>query len=151
MKTLISTLVLALLSAFLALPIQGCAPLFAALPDVIAAITDGAQIIDVIEHFVANYFVMHPDAEAQKKVAEAINRCRLSLNLALRTAQASKELNDQQVDAAFNDFKAAYIELLGLTKPYGVKPAGGKMMTARGDSLEVPEPLAFHPLKGRVK
>ncbi len=151
MKRLFATLAFTMMSAVLLCTIPSCATVAALLPDVIAAVMDGAQILDAIENFVALYFVQHPDAEAQKKVGEAITKARMALNIALRTAQASDKLNDAQVEAAFVDFKAAYLELLALTKPYGVHPAGnGRLMASpTGQGLEVPEPIAFHSKKGR--
>ena len=144
-------LLAAALAVTIALSTAGCAALASVLPDVIAAVTDGAQILDVIERFVANYFASHPDAEAQKRLGDAVTRCRVALNVALRTAKAAKALDDQQVEAAFDEFKRAYLELLALTKPYGVHPAGdGRLRAAPGGGdLEVPEPLAFHPRASR--
>lgn len=135
------------LAAVLALSSSGCAAIGAALPGIIAAVTDGAAIIDAIERFVSNYFLSHPDPEAQKRIGEAVLKCRVALNVALRSAQGASKLSDEQVDAAFADFKVAYLELIGLTKPYGVVPAGGNRLRAApgGGVLEVPEPMALHP------
>lgn len=134
------TILPVVLTVALIAPAAGCAAFVASLPVIIAAILDGAQIIDAIEHFVDAYFVAHPDPIAQAKVSEAVARCRSALNIALRSAQGAQEVDEQKVDAAFNDFKAAYIALLGLCKPYGVQPAGGKLAASPG-KLEVPEPL----------
>lgn len=144
LRTLLATFVLVLCSAFLA---PGCAAIAAALPDVIAAVTDGAQIIDAIEHFVALYFASHPDADKQKAVGEAITKARSALNLALRSAQGAKDLDDAKIDAAFADFKAAYLELIALCAPYGVKQAKVGRFAAAPGSLIVPEPIAFAPHK----
>lgn len=139
-RRMLSIFVLTILPVALVATLPGCAALTASLPVIIAAIIDGAQVIDAIEKFVDAYFVSHPDPIAQAKVAGAVAKCRSALNIALRSAQGAKEVDEQKVDAAFNDFKAAYLELLGLCKPYGVKPAGGKLLASPG-SLEVPEPL----------
>ena len=122
---------------------SGCAALGSLLPGVIAAVTDGAQILDMIERFVGSYFAAHPDAEAQRKVGDAVTKCRLALNAALRTAEGTKALTDEQVGYAFDDFKKAYLELRALTGPLGVRSLG--RLAAAPGTLEVPEPLAFHP------
>ncbi len=145
---------LALLSAFLALPITGCAGALAALPDVVAAVVDAGQIIDTIERFVANYFALHPDAAKQADVAKAIDKARTTLNIALRLAQGAQDAAvDRDVDAAFLNFKAAYIELIGLCKPYGVKETSmprGSLRASPGE-LTVPQPLAFKRMGGGAR
>jgi hypothetical protein len=55
-------------------------------------------------------------------------------------------LDQAQVDAAFTDFKIAYLQLLALTAPLGVQ-TGDKLM-ARPNTINVPEPMA---LRLRVK
>lgn len=128
--------------------LTGCAAIAAVLPDVIAAVLDGMQIIDVIEQFVARYFQSHPDPVAQKKVDDAILKARTALNVALRSAQGAKNLDDAQIDKAFEDFKQAYLELMALVRPYGVTPASSPAvmkatLSASGDTLTVPQPTAF--------
>lgn len=118
----------------------GCAALASALPDVIAAVTSGAQILDAIESFMSAYFAQHPDPATQVKVAEAITKARIALNVALNTAKGAKNANDQQVDQAFDAFKAAYLELLAIVRPFGVVPQqNDKMLRAPGPGqLSVP-------------
>lgn len=123
----------------------GCAAALAALPDIIAAVVDGAGVIDLIEQLVARYFVAHPDAEAQRKVDEAVQRCRLALNAALHAARGAKDVDDAAIDKAFDEFKAAYLELVRLTRPYGVRMGAGHALRAAPGELEVPEPAALAP------
>lgn len=152
-RTLFASLVLALLSAFLALPLQGCAAVAGLLPDVIAYVTDGSQILDAIVAFVNNYFVAHPDPVAQAKFTDAMTKARSALNVALRTAQGAKSLDDASVDAAFADFKAAYLDLMTLVKPYGVvqNDLPAAKFTVSKDTLVVPPPLAFRPAKAGAR
>ncbi len=144
-KPFIAFMCLVLVPTLLVSTLTGCPAMLAALPDVIAAVTDGTQILDAIESFCTAWFIQHPSVESQQKVSEAIAKARLALNIALRTAQGAKNLDDASIDAAFNDFKNAYIELLSLVKPYGVKESAlpsMKMRAAPGE-LVVPQPLAF--------
>lgn len=131
----------------------GCAGVVTALPAIIATLVDAGQIIDTIDTFVRQWFLAHPDASAQAKVSEALVRARGALNVLLRAANGAKDVNDAKVDAAFNEFKIAYIALLELTKPYGVQvaPSTDARMQASssGDRLTVPQPLAFKPAGAR--
>jgi hypothetical protein len=129
-----------------------CAQVLSYLPDVIAAVQDGAAIVDAIERFCIIYFAQHPDPVASAKVFEAIDKTRAALDLALRTAQAAKSLDDQSVNAAFDQFKQAYLALLVLVRPYGVQEAslpGPLALRAQPGVLIVPQPIVFHPLRPR--
>lgn len=138
----ITTLLLAATLA-VCLPLGGCAAL-SLLPTVIAAVVDGAQVIDAIADFVGKYFANHPDAATQAKIDAAIQTCRAALNTALRTAQGTDDLSNAKVDSAFDNFKAAYIQLLALVRPYGVAESGtAKLAAPQGDHLTVPTPLAL--------
>lgn len=149
MKKFMGFVATVLLFATISVVAPACATLSAVLPDVIAAVVDGGQILDTIEGFVANYFATHPDAAAEKKVSEALARARLALNVALRTAQGAKNVDDRQVDAAFENFKAAYLDLLALVKPFGVSSSPNAALKAAPGHLDVPEPLAFRPRSHR--
>ncbi len=132
------------LFACLALPtVTGCAAI-SLLPDVIAAVTDGTQLLDAIDIFINAYFVSHPNPTEQAKCAAAMAKCRAALNTALRAAQAATALDQGQVDAAFADFKDAYASLLVLVQPYGVVPTHAGNFAASPGTLQVPEPIALH-------
>jgi len=141
LRAIFTIFTLTMLPAVLVTALPGCAAFAASLPAIIAAIIDGAQVLDAIEKFVNAYFVTHPDPVAQAKVNEAMVKCRSALNIALRSAQGAKNVDEQKVDQAFNDFKAAYLELITLCRPYGVRPSGNAKLQASPTALEVPEPL----------
>lgn len=128
-----------LLTAVLAAP--GCAAVVSALPAVVAAVTDAALVVDSIERFVTRYFVAKPDPARQKDVEAALARARAALDVALRVAQGAEKLDQQQVDAAFAEFRLAYEELLVLVKPLGV--SSGEALRATPGGLAVPEPMAL--------
>ena len=114
---------------------MSCAAVLQALPIVVAAVQDSAMILDVIERFVHSRPGKHDEVDA--KIAKA----RAALMAALRTAQGIEKLDQAKVDAAFADFKAAYMELLVISGPLGVH-SGEKLALAPG-GLVVPEPVAL--------
>jgi hypothetical protein len=126
----------------------GCAAVAAALPHVIAAIVDGGQIIDRIAEYLSKWFAMHPDPIVQPKVELAIAKARRALSAALHAADGADKLDQAKIDAAFDDFKKAYLELIALARPYGVSMEGEPpKLSADGTSLQVPPPLALKPVK----
>lgn len=135
---------------FVVLAVPACGGALAVLPDVIAYILDGMQVLDVVAAFVDRYFVQHPNPVAQARVADALAKARNALNVALRSAQGAEKMDNAQVDAAFDDFKKAYLDLISLVRSFGMNvtttPTGNMKATlsASGEeALEVPEPLVF--------
>jgi hypothetical protein len=127
-----------------ALNFCACATVAAHLPSVIAAVTDGVMVLDTIDRFADAYFSSHgADPRTQAKVDGAIERARAALNAALRAAQGAEHLTQEQIDAAFADFRAAYAELLALVAPLGVRQGTGETLRASPGNLVVPEPLAL--------
>lgn len=142
MKRTLTALVLA---ASLTLTSAGCAWWISKLPVVIAAVQDGMIVVDGIQVFVDSWFKQKPDPVLEAKIDAAVAKARYALDAALRVAQGSDDLDQSKIDAAFAEFKQAYIDLLELVKPLGVKPEGDKLAAAptAGGGLIVPEPLAF--------
>lgn len=138
-------IIMSTVCAFAIAPTTGCAAVSNALPHVVAAVTDGIQVLDAIEHFTRTYFASKPDAAYEARVAKVIARTRSALNAALRTSEGAQKLDQQKIDAAFSDFKIAYQELLALVGPLGVTPASGGAFSASEDGakLAVPEPVAL--------
>lgn len=133
-----------LLAAALAVPVASCAAVVSALPVVIAAVQDGMLVLDAIDSFVENVFKVRPDTDLQKKIDAAIVRTRLALDTALRLSQGTEKLTQAQLDAAFNDFRIAYQDLVALVAPLGVSTGTGTTLRAMpGGGLQVPEPLAL--------
>lgn len=137
-KTAIGTLVLSLM---------GCAAVLQLLPKVIATVTDAQMILDEIEDFVDAVFTARPDPKLQSSVDQALDRCRVALNVALRSANGAKNLNEDQVEEAFKNFQKAYRNLLVLVEPLGVVQVdSGDKLSASPNQLTVPPPLALDPL-----
>lgn len=121
-----------------------CATVQHNLPTVLAYVQDGMLILDELARFAPLVFAAHPDAALQAKVDLGISKARTSLDAALRLAQGAEHVDQAQIDAAFADFKAAYLDVTSLLGPYGVT-VRGRAMVARSSAggLVVPQPLAF--------
>lgn len=129
---------------FLFLSLLGCAGLISLLPKAIAIVTDAQMILDRIEDYSDAIFSVQPNPRAQRNVEQTLDRCRTALNVALRTTTAAKSLSEEDVDAAFEDFRKAYKNLLTLVEPLRVKEGEpGDKLAATSTSLSVPPPLAF--------
>lgn len=136
------------LIGFLLAATPGCAAVLAALPTVIAAVTDAMMILDQIEVWVNAYFAAHPDKEKQERVVQALGKTRNALVAANRTCSGAEKLDQAKVDDAFADFKVAYAELVALC---GGLPGGGFKVAKKGEpllaatpgGLTVPEPQAL--------
>jgi hypothetical protein len=134
----------------LALSLVACAPVLSALPTVISAVVDGVQILDMIaQHADLVLAQTNADAATKAKVHEALARARAALNAALRAAQGAEQagnLDQASAEAAFAAFKEAYLALLEVVRPLGVRESGD-MLSARasfsGTTLMVPRPEAF--------
>ena len=140
---------MALLSAFLALPIlaTGCDVVRSVLPQVVSAVTKSILALDTIENFTDAYFAAKPDAEKQKVVGKALAKARAALSAAQHATEGAEKLDQAQNNEAWKAFQQAYEELLILTGPLGVKPDKGGVLQASpaGDALLVPAPEALRP------
>lgn len=149
LRTFLPTLILAMLSAFLALPLQGCAAAAALLPDVPAILLDGMQILNVIQSFMSTYFAANPNAATQAQFNTLFAQAQTALNTLTRAAQGATALTDANVAQAFTDFEQAYLSLMAFLKPFGVDSVAGVPATFAASpapgKLLVPQPLAFKP------
>jgi hypothetical protein len=130
-------------SAAVALGLVGCAGVLATLPAVIAYVQDAELIVSTIADFEKVYFAQKPDPTLQAKIEVGIARVRSAADIVARLASAGAEANSAQIDAAFADLKAAYVDLLQLAGPIGVTAAGDKLGATPGGGLVVPTPAVF--------
>ena len=133
--------IVALVCCFVAAP--SCATIAPFLPTVIAAVTDGALVVDTIDRFVDRYFETRPNPDLQKKIDVATARVRSALDAALRIASGAQHLNQAKVDEAFAEFRLAYQDLLALVGPLGVTTSNAGQLRATPGGLMVPEPMAM--------
>lgn len=131
------------------LALFGCAELMSFLPKVIATVTDAQIILDRIEDYADAFFQAAPDPKLQRNVDQALDRCRTALSVALRTAHGTKDLTEKDADAALDNFRKAYRNLLVLVEPLGVAQGEpGDKLSASPTGLTVPPPLALSPVGG---
>lgn len=131
----------------------GCAAVVAALPTIITAVTDATLVLGQIQHFADLFFKDFPDATKQKQVDEAIAKCEDALSAAEHATVGGQDLTQEQIDAAFDNFKTAYQELMVIVGPLGVmQDRNTKTFKARpGRQLFVPHADAMVPKIKRGK
>jgi hypothetical protein len=134
-----------LLVAALAATLPGCAAwqkVQPVLSDVEAKITDASALIDAIQSVVTVFFLARPAPEVQAKVEKAIGDVSLGLSAASRALRGVENASQEQLDAAWKDFRGSYAELLVILRDIGIVSADGKMATRRG-TVALPDPLAM--------
>ncbi len=123
----------------------GCSSFMSNLPTVISYAQSGMIVLDAIKNFADKYFRSNVNTALETKVFDGINKAELALHAALTTAQGAKNLDQKQIDAAFADFKMAYMDLMGLVGPLGVTATGSSLVKGSTGGLIVPLPLALVP------
>jgi hypothetical protein len=126
--------------------LPGCPEFWRVLPSIVSAVTDAILVLDQVESFVGAYFAANPNPEQQKKVATAIGKCRNALTVAQRATKGVDKLGQEEVDAAFAEFRAAWVELSALITGIPgirVQRAGEPTLSAAPGQLVVPEPEAL--------
>lgn len=117
----------------------GCAGL---LPGIILAAQDAQMILQNIQNFSDNYFLLHPNTAEQNKINNAITAAGTALDGAIRTVSGIDNITQAQADAAFANFEAAYNDLLTVVKDIGVLSADVQATTkTTSGGLNVPTPL----------
>ncbi len=123
----------------------GCSTLSSNLPTVISYAESGMIVLDTIKTFADKYFRNNVNTALETKVFDGISKAELALHAALTAAQGAKNLDQKQIDAAFSDFKMAYMDLMGLVGPLGVTATGSSLVKGTTGGLIVPLPLALVP------
>lgn len=120
-----------------------CATVVPYLPTVLSYVTTAINAINSIDAFVD---ATVPDSEMKKKIDLAIARTLSALSAAQAATRGADKLTQAQVDAAFDEFQRAYVELLFLVKPYGVRTAEqGERLAAVPGGLTVPSAVELVP------
>lgn len=92
----------------------------AALSKISSTATEASLVLDLVDGFSGSYFVQHPNPGLEAKVDASVAAARAALRAALAAARGSEALSQQQVDAAFGQFREAYAQLLAIAGPIGV-------------------------------
>jgi len=115
-----------------------------AFPTVIQYVQDANMVLDAIDRAVVPLLALKGDPEFNHKYAGAMDAVRRTLQVALRSVEGGKNLSEEEVDAAFVDFRAAYVQLRVLLEQSGLMNSAGTFAAVPGKlNLTVPEPLAM--------
>lgn len=125
----------------LAMALPGCAAIARIASVVAEAITEYGPILDVIASAADDYFDANPDAD-RASYAKAMAKARLALSATMHAARGATESTDQDVDAAFEEFRKAYQDVLAILGPLGVASPSTKHVLTVGPAgvVHVPPP-----------
>ncbi len=122
----------------------GCAAAIPVLTKIAAVITNAKIVLDIIDGGAREWFRTHPDTP-DKVIAEyekIHQKALLALDAAAQAVAGSTDLSQDEYDAAFAEFKQAYIDLVNLLHKQGIAQ-DGTMGAADGSTIELPTPMAL--------
>ena len=121
----------------------GCAAIMPVIPKIVSVLADAASTLAIIDTAVQEWFRLHPDVqpETRAKYVAIYTRTMRAMNAAQTSLRGVEKLDQEQYDAAFEDFKRAYIELRDFLSTEGMMQNG--RMSAGGEDVEIPEPEAL--------
>ncbi len=125
------------------------------LPKIVAVVADAIATLQVIDSAVERWMDEHPnlDPKVRAKYRAAYERCVTALNAANHALSGAKHLEQSDIDAAFAEFREAYIAMRDLLVVQGIAKADatGKLsLSADGsDAIELPTPEAMTFQLGR--
>lgn len=120
----------------------GCAAVAAALPVLTAVVTDAFAVLSVIDGAARHWFTLHPNKEVERHYLEVYTKTIKALNAANHALAGAKNLDQDQYDAAFAEFRDAYAELMELLERHGISEQQ-KLKLSDGSTVHLPEPLAL--------
>lgn len=148
MKKLVSrfvvTLLVILVSFCSVVTATGCAAVIPMIPKIASVITDAIAILQIIDGAVQEFFRTHPDAppELRARYTALHAKSLAALNAANHSLEGVEDLDQNQVDAAFAEFRAAYLELRDFLASEGLM-VGGVVKAGDGTEIQIPEPEAL--------
>jgi type VI protein secretion system component VasF len=116
-------LAVACLSAASVATASGCAALQYVLPivtDIIADAIAAGGTLDRASSLVDAMLSRPSDAQLRERAVAAIERCRAALKVALSAAKGGRAATDEDYDAAFAEFRAAWRDLEDAIGPLGL-------------------------------
>lgn len=134
-----------LASLVLALGLIGCAALPSILNAIDHAVTDSAQALTIIETTYNVYQASHPVSAEDRATFEKLMATAYGALRAGSTATHDAQSADQgNYDAAFADFKTAFLAIKDYMKAHGISPIGEGMVGAsQADSDGFPVPAVI--------
>ena len=129
--------------------LPACATIVPMLPKLVAVVTDAMATLTVIDSAVDGWLDQHPnvDPKLRRDYEAAYTRCVTALNAANHALAGAEKLDQQDIDAAFAEFRAAYLALRDLLVMQGVAVAAGNgelsVSASPSDAIVLPVPEAF--------
>lgn len=140
---LLKNLCVLLLSIFLFTGCAAAAAIIGALPTIVQIVQDALIVLDQIDTTAKPFFERSENKELLDSYNKKMGAAKSALQVALRASEGGKELSDSEIDAAFDDFRDAYKELLSLLRDNNLMTAEGSLKTAGGANIDVLTPLAI--------
>lgn len=109
-----------LLSSSVALSASGCAAIAKVIEVILPLVVEAAEILDAIDAKAQVYFKANPDPETESTYGQIMSRAKLALSAITRAAKGAQSAEDQDLDAAFIEFRQAYSDILALLGPFGI-------------------------------
>jgi hypothetical protein len=124
------------------------------LPKIVAVVTDAIATMQVIDSAVERWMDAHPnlDPKVRARYRAAYERCVTALNAANHALAGVEKIDQQDIDTAFAEFRAAYIALRDLLVVEGIARAddtGSLTVSAASDLISLPTPEAMTYQLGR--
>ena len=134
----------ALITCFALVAAPGCKSLLPIITEIISVASEAGQILDAIDAAADHYFKNNPAPEVEKEYRDSMAKARLSLATVYKLSKGAEHLNNDEVIAAFADFREAYKNLQKLLGPLGIVSEDGLLMAMPGQKpLQLPEPEAL--------
>lgn len=121
----------------------GCAAVIGALPTIIQIVQDAMLILDDIDDAARPFFERAENQALLDEYNEKMLAAKKTLRIALRATEGGKRLSDEEIDAAFADFRDAYKDLLSLLRDNKLMKDKGALKAVNGVTIDVEEPLAL--------
>lgn len=114
-----------------------------ALPIIAAVLADASQTLEIIDATVREWQRRtNPPAELMARYDRARRGAYAALSSATRTVRGVEDLDQEQYDAAFYEFRKAYAELERFMAESGAAN-GGALKASGGPPEPLPKPLAL--------
>ncbi len=126
----------------LALSLTGCAAVMKALPTIAAVISDAQQTLEIVDVGVQEWIRRtDPPEEQRARYAKIRQNAYRALSLATRGVRGIQDMDQEQYDTAFKEFRESYGEMKDFLDETGAMRSGA--LSSSGEAEALPEPLAM--------
>jgi hypothetical protein len=122
----------------------GCPAAIPVLTTIAAVIHNARIVLDIIDGGAQEWFRTHPETpeKVRAEYAKLHQKALLALDVAAQSVSGATDLSQKEYDAAFAEFKQAYINLVDLLHRQSI--ASDNLMGASdGSTFVIPEPMAL--------